>query len=218
MRIRFALAALAVLSLMSAAEARPNAADARLRALYKAEWAWREDQFADNEDSQKPIVDHLPKVDAASQALRLAYWQKVMATLDTVPRATLTPAEQVNYDVYKPQIEVLITSQKFRDFEMPVNSDTTFWTDLGYTARKPFRQLADYRNWIGQMRDIPRYFHEQMDEMRAGLARGEQPARADAALQWQHSLRLRPGWPAAGRCCLRSPRLFRHCLRPHRSR
>src|ERR1700710_801337 len=138
MRIRFALAALAALSLMSAAQAKPNAADARLRALYKAEWAWREDQFADNEDSQKPVVDHLPKVDAASQALRLAYWQKLMAELNTIPRATLSPAEQVNYDVYKPQIEVLITSQKFRDFEMPVNSDTTFWTDLGYTARKPF--------------------------------------------------------------------------------
>ncbi len=177
MRIRFALAALAVLSLMPAAEAQPNAADARLRALYQAEWAWREDQFADNEDSQKPIVDHLPKVDPASQAMRLAYWQKVMAELNTIPRATLSPDEQVNYDVYKPQIEVLITSQKFRDFEMPVNSDTTFWTDLGYTARQPFRQLADYQNWIGQMRDIPRCFHEQMDEMRAGLKRGFTPPR-----------------------------------------
>ena len=35
--------------------------------------------------------------------------------------------------------------QKFRDYEMPVNSDTTFWTDIGYTARKPFRSLAGLR-------------------------------------------------------------------------
>ncbi len=81
----------------------------------------------------------------------------------------------MNYDVYRPQIETLIANQQFRDYEMPANSDTTFWTDLGYTARRPFRDARDYRNWIGQMRDIPRYFREQMDEMRRGLKRGFTP-------------------------------------------
>ncbi|HUO89400.1 MAG TPA: DUF885 family protein [Rhizomicrobium sp.] len=166
-----------LLSLMSAADAAPKSADARLRALYTAEWSWREEQFADTEDTQKPVVDHLPKVDPASQAVRLAYWENVMAELNTIPRDKLSPAEQENYDVYKPQIAALIASQKFRDFEMPVNSDTTFWTDIGYTARKPFRRLQDYKNWIAQMGDIPRYFHEQIDEMRAGLKRGFTPPR-----------------------------------------
>jgi uncharacterized protein (DUF885 family) len=177
MRLLASIVAAAVLSLMSAAEAAPQSADARFRALYTAEWAWRADQFADDEDSQKPVVDHLPKVDPATQAARLAYWEKVMAALNTIPRDKLSSAEQENYDVYKPQIAGLITSQKFRDYEMPVNSDTTFWTDIGYTARKPFRSLADYHNWIAQMHDIPRYFHEQMDEMRAGLRRGFTPPR-----------------------------------------
>ncbi len=177
MRLLAPFVAAAAFVLMSAAEAAPHSADARFRALYTAEWTWREHQFADNEDSHKPIVDHLPRVDPASQAARLAYWEKLMAQLDAVSRANLSPAEQENFDVYKPQIASLIASQKFRDFEMPVNSDSTFWTDIGYTARKPFRSLADYRNWIAQMRDIPRYFHEQMDEMRAGLKRGFTPPR-----------------------------------------
>jgi len=177
MRLLASLAATAVLLLMSAADGAPQSADARLRALYTAEWTWREAQFADNEDSQKPIADHLPKVDPKSQAARLAYWQKVMVELLAIPRAKLSPTEQVNYDVYKPQIAALIASQEFHDYEMPANSDTTFWTDIGYTARKPFRSLADYRNWIAQMRDIPRYFREQIGEMRAGLARGFTPPR-----------------------------------------
>ncbi len=58
---------------------------------------------------------------------------------------------------------------------MPANSDTTFWTDLGYTARQDFRGLKDYQHWIAQMRDVPRYFHEQTEEMRAGLKRGFTP-------------------------------------------
>jgi uncharacterized protein (DUF885 family) len=72
---------------------------------------------------------------------------------------------------------VLIANQRFRDYEMPANSDTTFWTDLGYTARRPFRTLQDYRNWLAQLHDVPRYFHEQMDEIRAGLKRGFTPPR-----------------------------------------
>ena len=177
---RTALAVLACLISMSAADAAPKpspSADARFRALYTAEWTWREEQLADNEDSQKPVVDRLPKVDAASQARRLAYWQNVMVKLNAIPRQKLSRAEQENYDVYRPQIVGLIASQEFRDFEMPVNSDTTFWTDIGYTARQPFRSLVDYRNWIAQMRDIPRYFREQMEEMRAGLKRGFTPPR-----------------------------------------
>jgi uncharacterized protein (DUF885 family) len=154
-----------------------DSADARLKEIYTAEWKWRQDQFSDNEDSQKPIQDHLPKVDPESQAARGQMWQDTLAKLDAVPKDDLSPAERINYDVYRPQIETLLANQQFRDFEMPANSDTTFWTDLGYTARRPFRSLQDYRNWISQMRDIPRYFHEQTDLMRQGLKRGFTPPR-----------------------------------------
>jgi uncharacterized protein (DUF885 family) len=168
----------AILSMtLTACMPKADDADTRLKAIYTAEWKWREQQFPDNENTQKPVQDHLPKVDPATQAIRLARWQDTLNQVDAISRAELSPAEQINYDVYKPQIEALIASQKFRDFEMPANSDTTFWTDLGYTARRPYRTLQDYRNWIAQMRDIPRYFREQTDEMRAGLKRGFTPPR-----------------------------------------
>ena len=83
----------------------------------------------------------------------------------------------IDVNRYRPQIESLIAGQKFRDFEMPANADTTFWTDLGYAARRPFRTVQEYHNWIGQMKDIPRYFDEQEDEMRQGLRRGFTPPR-----------------------------------------
>jgi len=150
-------------------------ANSRFQAIYTTEWKWRQEQFADDEDAQKPIANHLPKVDPASQDARLKYWEDVMAKLEAIPRGELSPEQQVNYDIYRPQIQVLITNQRYRDFEMPANADTTFWTDLGYTARRPFRTLQDYKNWLEQMKDIPRYFHEQMDEMRAGLKRGFTP-------------------------------------------
>lgn len=159
---------------LSACTKAPNA-DARLQAIYRDEWTWREEQFPDGEDAQKRIQDHLPHVDAAAQEKRLAMWQDVLKKLDGVQRAELSAAEQLNYDIYRPQIQALIADQQFREYEMPANSDTTFWTDLGYTARRPFRSLQDYRNWLSQMKDIPRYFKEQTENMRAGLKRGFTP-------------------------------------------
>jgi uncharacterized protein (DUF885 family) len=174
----WALAAVGAMSLgLCARAANADDADARFRAIYTAEWTWRDQQLPDNEDAQKPIQDHLPKVDPPTQAMRLRTWQEVLQKLDAIPRAQLSAAEQLNYDVYRPQIQSLIASQKFRDFEMPANADTTFWTDLGYAARRPFRTVQEYHNWIGQMRDIPRYFAEQTDEMRQGLKRGFTPPR-----------------------------------------
>jgi uncharacterized protein (DUF885 family) len=170
-------AACAVTLGVAAPASSANNADARFEAIYEAEWKWRDEQIPNMEDSQRPIRDHLPKADPDTQAMRLRTWAGVLQKLDAIPRAELSSAQQLNYDVYRPQIEALISNQKFREFEMPANADTTFWTDLGATARRPYRTLEDYRNWIGQMRDIPRYFREQMDEMRAGSRRGFTPPR-----------------------------------------
>ena len=178
MRALFAaLTALALLAALGGCAPGSQSADARLQMLYAREWQWRMQQLPDNEDGTRPIADHLPKVDAAAQELRLRYWQDVLQRVNAIPRARLSAPEQVNYDIYKQQLAGLIADQRFRDFEMPANSDTTFWTDIGYTARRPFRTLTDYQHWLAQMRDIPRYFHEQMDEMRAGMRRGFTPPR-----------------------------------------
>ncbi len=164
--------------ILTACQHHPEAtADARLHQLYDSEWQWRQAEFADSDDERRGIEDHLPKMDPSTQQARLQYWQDVLARLKAIPRAALSPAEQLNYDIYLPQIQTLVSSQRFRDFEMPANSDSAFWTDLGYTARRPFRTLDDYRHWIAQMRDLPRYFREQQQQMRAGLARGFTPPR-----------------------------------------
>ena len=176
------LAAVAAMTLaIPACTSKTNTADARLQAIYTAEWNWREQQIPDNEDAQKPIQDHLPKVDTQAQTMRLHTWEDVLQKLESIPRAELSADERINYDVYRPQIEVLVANQRFRDYEMPANSDTAFWTDLGYTARRPYRNLQDYRNWIAQMGDIPRYFREQMQQMRQGLRRGFTPPRVTLA-------------------------------------
>jgi uncharacterized protein (DUF885 family) len=149
-------------------------ADARFRAIYTQEWQWRQAQFAggDDEDGAGKPAAHLPKVDPTTQAERERYWADVLGRLDAISPKDLRGDDPVNYAVYRNQIETLLAGQRFRTWEMPFNSDTAFWTNLGFTARKPMRTAEDYRRYLGQLRDIPRYFDEQIANMRAGLARG----------------------------------------------
>ncbi|GLQ93247.1 DUF885 domain-containing protein [Dyella acidisoli] len=149
-------------------------ADQTFHDLYTHEWQWRQQQFAgaDDEDSQGKTADHLPKVDAATQAMREQYWNNVLSQLDAIPEAQLSAEDQVNYAVYKQQIETLQSDQTFKTWQMPFNSDSAFWSDLGFAARDHFANAKDYQNYLGKLRDIPRYFDEQIANMRLGLARG----------------------------------------------
>ncbi len=169
------IAAMIVLLGCPLAHAAP--ADAKLKALYTAEWAWRIDQFADDEDNTRPVPNRLPHVDAKSQHLRLAYWQKTLAALNAIPAAQLSPKEQVSAEVYRTQLENLIADQIFCGYEMPANSDSSFWGEFNDRASRPFRTRQDYRNWLAQIRDVPRYFAENIANMRAGLKRGFTPPR-----------------------------------------
>ena len=109
-RVLVAVLAMSIAVSSGGCTSKRDSADARLEAIYSAEWKWREEQFPDSEDSQKPIQDHLPKVDPDSQAARLRMWQDTLAKLDAIPRDDLSPAERVNYEVYRPQIETLIAN------------------------------------------------------------------------------------------------------------
>jgi uncharacterized protein (DUF885 family) len=173
-----AVLGLALLVAAPATAAPANAADAKFQALYKREWAWRKVEFPGRDREGARLPDHFALVDPATQAKRLAYWQAVRKDLDDIPEASLSAEQAVNYEVYRDQLDTLINQQKFREYEKPFNSDSSFWSGLGFTASRTFHTAQDYRNYIAQLNDVPHYFHEETQNMRAGLKRGFTPPRA----------------------------------------
>jgi uncharacterized protein (DUF885 family) len=149
-----------------------TSADARLRALYTEEWNWRRQEMArgGNQQGAAGASETFPKVDAASQQSRLTYWTRTLATLDAIPFDELSPEEKVNAEVFRASIRALANDVRFRIYEAPFNSDTFFWTE--FTPRQGFGTAEAYRAYLGRLRDLPRYFDEQIANMRAGLARG----------------------------------------------
>jgi uncharacterized protein (DUF885 family) len=170
-----------IVSVLITPGARAGTADAAFEALYKKEWTWRQQQFAGDDDEDKaasPDDNHLPAVDETAQKTRLAYWDDVLKQLDALPASELSAENQVNLAVYRPQIQDLAASLRFRTYEMPFNSDSQFWSDLGFMARRPLRDAQSARNYIAKLDDVPRYFAQNTANMRAGLKRGFSVPRA----------------------------------------
>ena len=154
------------------AAASPSAADQRLRRLYTEEWRWRLNEQArvPGPDGGAWPADRLPRVDAASQRARLVYWERVLAELDRIPLAELSAEERVNARIFRTVIEEMANEVRFRTYEAPFNADSFFWGELA--PYSTLQTAEEYRRYIGRLRDVPRYFRENIANMRAGLARG----------------------------------------------
>ena len=150
-----------------------TATDQKFESIYKSEWDWRSQQEAANEDSPSgEVAAHLPDVSEKAQTAKLTRWQDTLKQLDTIDVKALSPKDAEDYQVYRFQIETLIADQQFKVYQRPLSGDTSFWGDLAGMARGTFHSESDYRNYIAQLNDMPRYFKDNTDNMRAGLKRG----------------------------------------------
>ena len=174
------IAALGLSVLLSMPAIAQQSADARFKQIYEKEWAWRTGQAGVSASGEaQPNNGRLDQVDATRQQERLAYWQKVMEQLDAIDAKQLSPAEQVNDAIYREQIRNFIADQQFKQWQMPFNSDSAFWSELNNDlGADSLRNETDYRRYVDRLGQVPAYFDQQIANMRAGLKRGFSVPRA----------------------------------------
>ena len=162
--------------LVAAALATPlsaqSSADERLGELADAFYDYRLEQFGLTETANGATEQgaHLPSVTAAAHRERAKRYADFLARLDAIDRAKLTENARTNALVLRTLLEAEIGDARFAEWEMPFDSDSNFWSYLA--PRGGFTSVEQYENYIGRMRDIPRYFAEHTANTRAGLARG----------------------------------------------
>ncbi|GAA4918763.1 DUF885 domain-containing protein [Nesterenkonia rhizosphaerae] len=153
-----------------------TAAD-RLSRLYTDEWSWRTSELG-SMTGKAQVDGFLPDVSAEAQQARLSRWEQTLQELREIPREELPQAQQVDYDVYESQLQVLVEAQQHRMYERPATADDAFWRRMAFSAMRLVLETEDQaRAYIDQLSQIPRYFDQQIQNMRAGVDRGFGPAR-----------------------------------------
>ena len=150
-------------------------AKARLDELFADERAftWREDPLAATNDGVHDYDNRLPSVTPPDQVRRLDADREFLRRLRQIDRAALSDFDAVSYDLFDFIVSQRIQLGRYREWRAPLNSDSGFYADLLqlHDQQAP-RTTRDYENYIARLADLPRYFSENIANMRQGLADG----------------------------------------------
>lgn len=169
---RIALAAGAILAALATPVWADEADDARVAELAGEFHRYNQrDSGADPDEggARKPQT-RLWTVTPESHLARAQYYRELLGKLDDVTDADLSPAARIDAAVLRTLLLEQIGDSQFREWEMPFDSDSNFWSYLD--RGRGFTTVEEYEAYIARMRDVPRYFGEHIANARAGLARG----------------------------------------------
>jgi uncharacterized protein (DUF885 family) len=171
-----AFAACAIVVAISGAHAQ-NAPDpkAELDRLFAEErtFLWREDPLSATNDGVHDYDDRLPRVTPADQARRLETDRGFLERLRGIDRSALSGFDAVSYDLFEFMVSQRVALAAYREWRVPLNSDSGFYADLLqlHDLQAP-RTTKDYENYIARLADVPRYFGENIANMRQGMKDG----------------------------------------------
>ena len=152
-----------------------NAATQDLQQLFADEWSSRLQRnplFASRmgvDDFNDRLQDVSPAAHQRNLEEDLAY----LARLDLIDRSALSQDDQENYDLFKFIMSHRTTLAKYRQYRMPILSDSGFHMGIQRMYESmTFTTPEDYENYLSRMRALGPYFAQNVDNMRDGIADG----------------------------------------------
>ena len=104
--------------------------------------------------------------------------RKFLARFEAINPATLPPQDALSRQLMMRALREQIEGSQFKNWEMPVNQMDGPHLDLpDLVVLTPFNTVADYRNYIARLNQVPRLFGQVMANMRQGMLDGLMPPR-----------------------------------------
>jgi uncharacterized protein (DUF885 family) len=150
-------------------------ANAKFDALLKDAWELRlrEDPLFATETGDHRFDDQLPKISLADEKRRDAARRGFMARLQDIDRSTLSPFNQVNFDVFARSLNDQIREYEFQSHLMPITDRNGFHIEFPEMPRNlPLVTTRDFENYIARLRGFADYAAGHIDLMRQGVRRG----------------------------------------------
>ncbi|MBX9745320.1 MAG: DUF885 domain-containing protein [Hyphomonadaceae bacterium] len=160
---------------LAATAAQAQTPSQRLSALFDAEYAYglREDPLSATSEGIRDYDDRLSSETPAARAEAQAAYQRFLAELNAIDRSALSHQEQVSYDLFAFMVRQRVQLARYDGWRMPLNSDSGFYQRIlsMHQVHSP-RTVRDYETYIARLNDVPRYFDEQIANMREGIRTG----------------------------------------------
>ena len=147
----------------------------RLGRLFDREWEFRleSDPLFATGVGRHEWNHLLADVSAAARARRAETTRGFLAELAAIDRSSLDRASQVNYDIFKRQLDLRVAAYEFREWEIPINADSGFHSSFARLGKNvPLETVTDYDNYISRLRGFAELAAQHIANMRSGLARG----------------------------------------------
>ena len=186
MRRAVLFAALAVCLFPSAADAAATeVSQARspsavaLHELFDAEWERGLRESPENAAylGDRRYDDRWSDMSLEAIARREVADREALAALARIDRATLSPADQLDYDTFAWLQQRAVARQKFREYLRPIDHQGGVQTADGIAELLPFATVQDYRNWIARLQALPLLLEQTTALMRAGVEAGSMPSK-----------------------------------------
>lgn len=151
------------------------AADQQLNNILAEYWEY---YLAENPDAATgagidDFNDRLPSVSGKSQQRRLAAENAFLRRSRDIDTASLSADGRVNAELFAWVLEDSIGASELGLERIPFNTFFGFFMNaLTVSSSVAMQNLADYEDYLARLRDIPRYFDENLANMRMGAKDG----------------------------------------------
>ena len=171
--ILFAGALAAALTFASAAFA--QSASEALTHLFADEraFSFQENPVSATRQGVRDYDDRLGSVTPADQRRRTEANRAFLTRLEAIDRTALSTHEQISYDLFGTMVEERVRMARYNEWRLPINSDSGFYSGILqlHESHAP-RTVRDYETYIARLNDVPRYFNENIANMRQGVRDG----------------------------------------------
>ena len=165
----------AVLVFGNGVDAEEHGGDARLDALMAEYWDYllEADPLQATRAGRTEFNDRMPSVTPESYARRLAAEQRFLARSRDIDRQHLSESGRVNAELFEWVLADSTGAFELDLARIPFNTFSGFFMNA-LTAHNGVRMttVADYEDYLARLADIPRYFDENLDNMRRGSESG----------------------------------------------
>lgn len=147
-------------------------ADDQLQNLFDDHWEYsleRSPMFATNQGEDR-FNDRL--ADSSLEAAEADAEQNrvFMERLDRIDRSALSEESQINYDIFRIQLENSIRAYEVNDHLLPLNGWWDYHAVIADLAgRVPLNSTDDYDNYLDRLRAFPEYNSGYIERMRKGI-------------------------------------------------